>query len=223
METGFTNRMIKQNTFFVPQDKNTFEAVVQAYEGGRIYVYDSSPVVEDICNEIKAFVVQNGTVGAVFIDYLQLLSPLKRTNDPRRDLDYCLVTLDNLRKELKITMFLLLQPTGAVESRQDKRPKLADSKETSMTRQIVDIGLYLYRDDRYNPQSSDRGLIEIGCEKNRDYEAGWVVKPVFDGAKSRIGNAFVSILDQQKADYVPPQQLPVVPQDTVEDEEWEDM
>ena len=181
------------------------------------------PVVEDICNEIKAFVVQNGTVGAVFIDYLQLLSPLKRTNDPRRDLDYCLVTLDNLRKELKITMFLLLQPTGAVESRQDKRPKLADSKETSMTRQIVDIGLYLYRDDRYNPQSSDRGLIEIGCEKNRDYEAGWVVKPVFDGAKSRIGNAFVSILDQQKADYVPPQQLPVVPQDTVEDEEWEDM
>jgi replicative DNA helicase len=225
METGFTNRMIKQNTFFVPQDKNTFEAVVQAYEGGRIYVYDSSPVVEDICNEIKSFVTQNGTIGAVFIDYLQLLSPLKRTNDPRRDLDHCLVTLDNLRKELKITMFLLLQPTGAVESRQDKRPKLADSKETSMTRQIVDIGLYLYRDDRYNPQSNDRGLIEIGCEKNRDYEAGWIVKPVFDGARSRIGNAFVSILDQQKADYVPPQQLPVapIPQDTEEDEQWDDM
>jgi replicative DNA helicase len=225
METGFTNRMIKQNTFFDPKDKNTFEAVVQAYEGGRIYVYDSSPVVEDICNEIKAFVAQNGTIGAVFIDYLQLLSPLKRTNDPRRDLDHCLVTLDNLRKELKITMFLLLQPTGAVEARQDKRPKLADSKETSMTRQIVDIGLYLYRDDRYNPQSSDRGLIEIGCEKNRDYEAGWVVKPVFDGARSRIGNAFVSILDQQKADYLPPQQLPTVPipQDNLQDDEWEDM
>jgi hypothetical protein len=122
-------------------------------------------------------------------------------------------------------MFLLLQPTGAVESRQDKRPKLADSKETSMTRQIVDIGLYLYRDDRYNPQSNDRGLIEIGCEKNRDYEAGWIVKPVFDGARSRIGNAFVSILDQQKADYVPPQQLPVapIPQDTEEDEQWDDM
>lgn len=224
METGFTNRMIKQNTFFVPQDKNTFEAVVQAYEGGRIYIYDSSPVVEDICNEIKAFVAQNGTVGAVFIDYLQLLSPLKRTNDPRRDLDHCLVTLDNLRKELKITMFLLLQPTGAVESRQDKRPKLADSKETSMTRQIVDIGLYLYRDDRYNPQSQDRGLIEIGCEKNRDYEAGWVVKPVFDGARSRIGNAFVSILDQQKADYVPPQQLQTTPQPSYNPDldEWEE-
>lgn len=223
METGFTNRMIKQNTFFVPQDKNTFEAVVQAYEGGRIYIYDSSPVVEDICNEIKAFVAQNGTVGAVFIDYLQLLSPLKRTNDPRRDLDHCLVTLDNLRKELKITMFLLLQPTGAVESRQDKRPKLADSKETSMTRQIVDIGLYLYRDDRYNPQSPDRGLIEIGCEKNRDYEAGWVVKPTFDGARSRIGNSFVSILDQQKADYVPPQQLQTTPQYDPTLDEWEEL
>lgn len=225
METGFTNRMIKQNTFFVPQDGKTFEAVVQAYEGGRIYVYDSSPVVEDICNEIKAFVTQHGTVGAVFIDYLQLLSPLKRTNDPRRDLDHCLVTLDNLRKELKITMFLLLQPTGAVEARQDKRPKLADSKETSMTRQIVDIGLYLYRDDRYNPQSSDRGLIEIGCEKNRDYEAGWVVKPTFDGAKSRIGNAFVSILDQQKADYVPPQQLQTTPQPEYDPnlDEWDEI
>jgi hypothetical protein len=94
-----------------------------------------------------------------------------------------------------------------------------------MSRQLFDIGLYLYRDDRYNPQSQDRGLIEIGGEKNRNGEAGWVVKPVFDGARSRIGNAFVSILDQQKADYVPPQQLPVVPvpQDTVEDEEWEDM
>lgn len=223
METGFTNRMIKQNTFFVPQDKNTFEAVVQAYEGGRIYIYDSSPVVEDICNEIKAFVAQNGTVGAVFIDYLQLLSPFKRTNDPRRDLDHCLVTLDNLRKELKITMFLLLQPTGAVESRQDKRPKLADSKETSMTRQIVDIGLYLYRDDRYNPQSQDRGLIEIGCEKNRDYEAGWVVKPVFDGARSRVGHGFVSIIDQQKADYVSPQQLQTAPQQYDPNlEEWEE-
>jgi|GEM_PF-5618548 len=223
METGFPNRMIKQNTFFVPQDKNTFEAVVQAYEGGKIYIYDSSPVVEDICNEIKAFVSQNGTVGAVFIDYLQLLSPLKRTNDPRRDLDHCLITLDNLRKELKITMFLLLQPTGAVEGRQDKRPKLADSKETSMTRQIVDIGLYLYRDDRYNPQSNDRGLIEIGCEKNRDYEAGWIVKPTFDGARSRIGNAFVSILDQQKADHVPPQQLNTTPQYDPNLDEWEEI
>lgn len=226
METGFTNRMIKTNTFFMQKDAKTFESVIEAYEGGRICLYDSSPVVEDLCDEIEAYISQNGASDLVLmVDYLQLLVRRKPTGDTRIDLEYCAKKVDALRKKYGFTLVELLQPTAAVEARQDKRPKLADTKDMpSMSRQLFDIGLYLYRDDRYNPQSQDRGLIEIGGEKNRNGEAGWVVKPVFDGARSRIGNAFVSILDQQKADYVPPQQLQTVPQHTANiEDEWEEI
>ena len=227
METGFTNRMIKTNTFFIHQDAKTFESVIEAYEGGRICLYDHSPVVEDLCDEVEAYIAQNGASDLVLmVDYLQLFIRRKPTGDTRIDLEYCAKKVDALRKKHGFTLIELLQPTAAVEARQIKIPKLADTKDLpSMARQLFDIGLYLYRDDRYNPQSQDRGLIEIGCEKNRNGEAGWTVKPVFDGARSRIGNAFVSILDQQRADYLPPQQLPTVPipQDNLQDDEWEDM
>lgn len=226
METGFTNRMIKTNTFFMSQDKSKFESVVEAYEGGRICVYDSSPVVEDICDEVESHIAKYGASDLVLvIDYFQLLIRRKPTGNTRTDLEYAAQRIDDLRKKYGFTLIQLFQPTAEVEKRQDKRPKISDSKDLpSMARQICDIAFYLYRDDRYNPQSQDRGLIEIGCEKNRDYEAGWIVKPTFDGARSRIGNSFVSILDQQKADYVPPQQLQTTPQTSYNplDDEWED-
>lgn len=227
METGFTNRMIKTNTFFIHQDKKTFESVIEAYEGGRICLYDYSQVVEDLCDEVEAYIAQNGASDLVLmVDYLQLLVRRKPTGDTRIDLEYCAKKVDALRKKHGFTLIQLLQPTAAVESRQDKRPKLADTKDLpSMARQLFDIGLYLYRDDRYNPQSQDRGLIEIGCEKNRNGEAGWTVKPVFQGDKSRIGHGFISILDQQKAEYIAPEQLPTIVQNDLDtdDEQWDDM
>lgn len=227
METGFTNRMIKTNTFFIHQDKKTFESVIEAYEGGRICLYDNSQVVEDLCDEVEAYIAQNGASDLVLmVDYLQLLVRRKPTGDTRIDLEYCAKKVDALRKKHGFTLIELLQPTAAVEARQDKRPKLADTKDLpSMARQLFDIGLYLYRGDRYEPQTPDRGLIEIGCEKNRNGEAGWTVKPVFQGDKSRIGHGFISILDQQKAEYIAPEQLPTIAQNNLDtdDEEWEDM
>jgi replicative DNA helicase len=225
METGFTNRMIKTNTFFDLRDKSTFESVVEAYEGGRICIYDSSPVVEDFCDEVEAYIATNGATDLVImVDYLQLFVRRKPTGDTRIDLEYCAKKVDALRKKHGFTLFELLQPTAAVEARQDKRPKLADTKDMpSMARQLFDVGLYLYRGDRYEPQTPDRGLVEIGCEKNRDGEAGWTVKPVFDGYRSRIGNSFVSILDQQRADYVPPQQLQTTPQYDPNLDDWDEM
>lgn len=227
METGFTNRMIKTNTFFVHQDKKTFESVIEAYEGGRICIYDSSPVVEDFCDEVEAYIAANGAADlVVMVDYLQLFIRRHPTGDTRIDLEYCAKKVDASRKNHGFTLIELLQPTAAVEARQDKRPKLADTKDLpSMARQLFDIGLYLYRGDRYEPQTPDRGLIEIGCEKNRNGEAGWTVKPVFQGDKSRIGHGFISILDQQKAEYIAPEQLPTIAQNNLDtdEEEWEDM
>ena len=199
--------------------------MVEAYEGGRICIYDSSPVVEDFCDEVEAYIATNGATDLVImVDYLQLFVRRKPTGDTRIDLEYCAKKVDALRKKHGFTLFELLQPTAAVEARQDKRPKLADTKDMpSMARQLFDVGLYLYRGDRYEPQTPDRGLVEIGCEKNRDGEAGWTVKPVFDGYRSRIGNSFVSILDQQRADYVPPQQLQTTPQYDPNLDDWDEM
>ncbi len=112
-------------------------------------------------------------------------------------------------------MIWLIQPKKDVKdvNRSDKRPKFADARGTGIYEQKVDVGLYLYRDERVNPNSPDRGMVEIGCEKNRNGEANWKIKVPFYGEKSRIGSDFTSLLDRIAAPNATiPTQLKIVPQ-----------
>jgi replicative DNA helicase len=72
-----------------------------------------------------------------------------------------------LARELEVPVVALSQLSRQLELRADKRPMLADLRESGSLEQDADIVMFLYRDELYNPESPDRGTSEILVAKHR--------------------------------------------------------
>ena len=209
METSFPFDQLRTQNFSNSKDKQYFERVIDAYDASSIYVYESSDSVEKLCANLRAFGRKHGQIGCVCIDYIQLVKSEKRFATAVENHDYVAEQLDAFRKESNCLMIWLIQPTKDVGVRQNKRPTFSDARGSSIYLQKVDGGFSLYRDERYNKNSYDRGKVEIVCEKYRDGEADWTIKVPFYGWKSQIGTDFVSIVGLKETEI--PEQLAIQP------------
>ncbi|MFN3449669.1 MAG: replicative DNA helicase, partial [Roseococcus sp.] len=90
----------------------------------------------------------------VVVDYLQLMRPSVGTRPESRVLEISMITqgLKAIAKELSIPVLALSQLSRAVEQREDKRPQLADLRESGSIEQDADVVMFIYRDDYYLKQ-----------------------------------------------------------------------
>jgi replicative DNA helicase len=90
----------------------------------------------------------------VVVDYLQLMRPSVGTRPESRMLEISMITqgLKAIAKELSIPVLALSQLSRAVEQREDKRPQLADLRESGSIEQDADVVMFIYRDDYYLKQ-----------------------------------------------------------------------
>lgn len=115
-----------------------------------------------------------GKLDLLIIDYLQLVKPLCRGRNREEEVAEISRGLKALAKELKVPVLVLAQLNRNCEYRTDKRPVLADLRESGAIENDADIVLLLYRDDYYHPDSKDKGLAEIHIAKNRNGRTGLV-------------------------------------------------
>ena len=83
-------------------------------------------------------------------------------------------SLKGLARELEVPILAISQLSRAVESRQDKRPKLHDLRDSGSIEQDADLVMFIYREDRYNENSDRKNIAEILIEKHRNGPLGKV-------------------------------------------------
>ena len=120
----------------------------------------------------------DGQLGLVVLDYVQKLGNREARNRAQV-IGAISGQLKDIAKEFDLPFVVLAQINRGTETRTDKRPVLADIKDSGDLEQDADLVMLLYRDAYYNSNSSDANVMEINVAKNRNGTTG-VCKVLFD-------------------------------------------
>lgn len=145
-------------------------------------------------------------LGLIVIDYLQLLEAggAKRSDNRVQEISDITRSLKALAKELDVPVIALSQLSRAVEQREDKRPQLADLRESGSIEQDADVVMFVYREEYYEvrrqpPEGTDKhaewqarmaqiaNQAEVIIAKQRHGPVG-TVRLFFDGNLTKFGN-----------------------------------
>ncbi|GAB4141381.1 MAG: replicative DNA helicase [Patescibacteria group bacterium] len=164
-----------------------YEKIAMAFEelnSAPIFIDDSLTTnVMDIRSKCRRLKSEQGSLGMIVIDYLQLLEGTHKDNRVQ-EVSEISRQLKMLAKELDVPVVALSQLSRSLESRPDKRPILSDLRESGSIEQDADIVAFIYRDAYYRRNDDsmteeEKHIAEIILAKHRNGPTG-MIKLYFD-------------------------------------------
>lgn len=134
-----------------------------------IFIDDTPGItIGEIRTKARRLQLESG-VKLIIVDYLQLVNPGKRLENRVQEVSYVSQNLKNLARELKIPVIAVSQLSRAVEQRGERRPQLADLRESGAIEQDADVVMFLYtKEEEFTPQR----IVSINIAKHRNGPVG---------------------------------------------------
>ncbi len=138
-----------------------------------IYIDDTPGIsVLEMKNKCRRLKAEKG-LDLVIVDYLQLMSIEGKTEGRQQEVSTLSRMLKQLAREMECPVIVLSQLSRAVEQRTDHRPQLSDLRESGAIEQDADIVMFLYRDEYYNPETTEKpNTCEVIIAKQRNGPTG---------------------------------------------------
>jgi len=158
-------------------ENNDFERIQQAMgklSKAPIYIDDAaSSNVLQMRAMARRLQAEHG-LGLLVIDYLQLIEPRNPQANIVQQVSEISRSLKGLARELNVPVLALSQLSRAVEHRTPAIPKLADLRESGSLEQDADVVMFIYREDRYNEETSRKNIADLIIAKHRNGPVGKV-------------------------------------------------
>jgi len=136
---------------------------------------DDTPAIPLLELRAKARrIVKEESAKVIVVDYLQLIQGPKEAENRQQEISAISRSLKALAKELNVPIIAVSQLSRAVEHRADKRPQLADLRESGAIEQDADTVMFIYRPEVYDDDPQYKNLAEIIIGKQRHGPIGTV-------------------------------------------------
>jgi replicative DNA helicase len=154
----------------------------------RLFIDDTAALTPtEVRARCRRLAREHGQLGLVVLDYLQLMQSSGGGENRVAEISEISRSLKALAKELAVPVVALSQLNRNLEQRPNKRPVPSDLRESGSIEQDADLIVFIYRDEVYHPDSSDKGTAEIIIAKQRNGPIG-TVRLTFLGQYTRFEN-----------------------------------
>lgn len=172
-ETGIDSQRLRLGKLN-PQEWELFHQATGRLADLPIFI-DDTPAISALQLRTKARRLDSEHgVDLIVVDYLQLMTGDIRTDNRVQEVSYISRSLKGLARELDVPVVSASQLSRAVEQRTDKRPTLADLRESGSLEQDADVVMFIYRDEIYHPETEMQHIAEIIVAKHRNGPTGVV-------------------------------------------------
>jgi replicative DNA helicase len=150
-----------------PQMKELSRAYSELCSGGQIFIDDTPARTMLQITASARRLKRRKQIGLIVVDYIQLTDTEDSRDSRQEQIAKISRRLKTLARELEVPVIALSQLNRAVENREDKRPRMADLRESGAIEQDADIVLLLHRPEYYDANDQP-GIAELIVAKNRN-------------------------------------------------------
>jgi len=153
----------------------SIDHAVERYLDVPFYFDDTATLkVDRIYSVCRRLQKAHGKLGVIAVDYLQLINSSSKSGNREQIIAEISRALKIISKDFDCSVISLSQLNRTSEYQSDKRPTMANLRESGAIEQDADTILFIYRDEMYNENTSDKSLAEIIVGKARSGATGTV-------------------------------------------------